>query len=158
MRMMAIVDSCDRREPDICVLDVMDQPLLMGETTPPATLTLIELKRPMRSDARKGEDPIDQTLDYLRRIRAGEVKTATGRPIPNAENIPGFCYIVCDLTPEMLRVCEDKDFKRTRDGMSYFRFHDTYKTYIEVMSFDAMIRGAKERNRAFFDRLGLPTD
>lgn len=31
------------------------------------------------------------------------------------------------------------------------------KAYIEVMSFDGLVNAATERNRAFFDKLGLPT-
>lgn len=156
---MPIVATTDNKRPDICILDVMDQPLLVSEKQPPATLTIVELKRPMRVDAGgREDDPIAQSLDYLRRIRAGEVTTANGRPIPNADNIAGFCYVVCDLTPQMIQCCERNDLRRTRDGMGYFRFHDAYKAYIEVISFDSMIQAAKERNRAFFDRLGLPTD
>jgi hypothetical protein len=159
IKSMPIVSSSDGKKPDICILDVMDQLLLVSEKSPPATLTIVEFKRPMRADlGLPDEDPIAQSLDYLRRIRAGEVTTASGRPIPDAANIPGFCYVVCDLTPQMILCCEKNDLKRTRDGMGYFRFHDTYRAYIEVISFDAMIQGAKERNRAFFDRLGLPTD
>ena len=30
------------------------------------------------------------------------------------------------------------------------------KAYVEVISFDKLVVAAKERNRAFFDRLGLP--
>ena len=31
------------------------------------------------------------------------------------------------------------------------------KAYIEVMSFDGLVNSATERNRAFFDKLGLPS-
>jgi hypothetical protein len=31
------------------------------------------------------------------------------------------------------------------------------KAYIEVMSFDRLVNSATERNRAFFDKLGLPS-
>lgn len=42
--------------------------------------------------------------------------------------------------------------------MGYFGFHKAYKTYIEVISFDRLVILAKERNRAFFDKLGLPSN
>lgn len=160
IKSMAIVaNSSNGRKPDICVLDIMSDPILVGEKAPPATLTIIELKRPMREDVETDdEDPIEQSLIYLRKIREGKVTMANGRLIPNAAEIPGFCYIVADLTPKMVRCCEDKDFKRTPDGSGFFRFHDRYNAYIEVMSFDSMLRSANERNRAFFDRLGLPSD
>ena len=35
--------------------------------------------------------------------------------------------------------------------------HKNFKTYVEVISFDRLVNAAKERNRAFFDQLGLPS-
>jgi hypothetical protein len=104
-------------------------------------------------------EPIDMQdlFGYLRRIREGKVKTSNGRPILNSDELPDFCYIICDLTPQMRKCCEDKDFQPTRDGMGYFKYHATLKAYFEVISFDAMVKAAKARNRALFDRLGLPT-
>ena len=40
--------------------------------------------------------------------------------------------------------------------MGYFFYHKTYDAYVEVVSFDRMVNAAQERNRAFFDKLGLP--
>ncbi len=42
------------------------------------------------------------------------------------------------------------------DGLGYFGFNNSAKAYIEVMSFDGLVNSATERNRAFFDKLGLP--
>jgi len=41
--------------------------------------------------------------------------------------------------------------------MGYFGFNEPHKAYIEVMSFDRLVNSATERNRAFFDKLGLPS-
>ena len=38
-----------------------------------------------------------------------------------------------------------------------FGHNPNYKAYIEVISFDRLVNAAKERNKAFFDKLGLPT-
>ena len=43
------------------------------------------------------------------------------------------------------------------DGLGYFGFNAPTKAYIEVISFDGLLKAANERNRAFFDKLGLPT-
>ena len=40
--------------------------------------------------------------------------------------------------------------------MGYFGYKKNLKTYIEVISFDQLYQGAVERNKAFFDKLGLP--
>lgn len=147
-------------EPDICALNVFDEPLLVSEESAPplASLEVVEIKRPVRKDAAPGEehDPIEQAVGYLRRIREGKVSTASGRPIPASESIPGFCYILADLTPQFEQRCKDHhDLKRTADGLGYFGYKGNVNAYIEVISFNRLVNAAKERNRAFFDKLGL---
>ena len=113
----------------------------------------------MRNDAKAGEDkdPVEQALGYLNRIRKGKVNTSGGRPIPNSDDIPGYCYVICDITETIEARCQMLDLTITRDHMGYFGFHTQFKSYIEVISFDRLVNAAKERNRAFFDKLGLPT-
>lgn len=158
---MPISDSESTKEPDICALNIVENPLLVNEGTqlPLASITIVEFKRPMRNDIAEGEkhNPIDQALGYLKRIRKGSVTTASGRPIPQSENIPGFCYIIADITDSMKEACENADMKPTSDHLGYFRYHNTYNAYVEVISFDKLLNNAKQRNRAFFDKLGLPT-
>ena len=48
--------------------------------------------------------------------------------------------------------------RETSDKQGYFGFNDNFKAYIEVISFDRLLNAARERNRAFFDKLGLPTE
>ena len=83
---MPITGSTETKEPDICSLNYYDTPLLMSErdTAPLASIVVVEIKRPMRNDAKTGEenDPIEQALGYLKRIRYGKAKTPAGRPIP----------------------------------------------------------------------------
>lgn len=154
--------SVDKKEPDICCFNVFDQPLLVAEGTklPPASIEVIEIKRPMRNDAKAGEDhdPIEQVLGYLKRIRAGGVETTTGRPIPSSPDIPGFCFVLADLTDKLIERCELMGLTRTSDGQGYFGYNPNLKAYIEIISFDRLLQMAKERNRAFFDRLGLPSN
>ena len=158
---MPIIESPDKNEPDICALNVFDNPILVsdGSQLPLASIVVIEIKRPMRNDAAQGEDkdPIEQALGYLERIRNGNVKTAIGRPIPNSLGIPGFCYVVSDITPSLEMRCKVKNLKVTSDKMGYFGYNQTFNTYIEVMSYDRLVNAAKQRNRAFFDKLGLPS-
>lgn len=159
---MPILEGGGTKEPDLCALNVFDQPLLVadGQRLPLASIVVVEIKRPMRNDAAPGEDkdPIEQALGYLERIRKGETKTASGRPIPKSEEIPGFCYIVCDITPTILRRCKFMNLNVTSDHMGYFGYNANYGAYIEVISFDRLLNSARERNRAFFDKLGLPSE
>jgi hypothetical protein len=158
---MPITGSSETKEPDLAALNVFDNPFLVseGDGLPLASIVVVEIKRPMRNDAKEGEekDPIEQALGYLDRIRVGEVKTSLGRPIPRSEHIPGFCYVLCDVTPTIERRCKMHDAVRTSDGLGYFFYHKQFSAYVEVLSFDRLVNSAKQRNRAFFDKLGLPT-
>jgi hypothetical protein len=158
---MAITGSEESKEPDICALNVYDDPILVNDdkSLPLASIVVVEIKRPMRNDAAPGEekDPVEQALGYLDRIRKGEVQTASGRPIPRCEEIPGFCYAICDITPTVERRCKMLSLTVTSDHLGYFGYNANYKAYIEVISYDRLLNAARERNRAFFDQLGLPT-
>lgn len=159
---MPIVLTDEAKEPDIVALNVFDEPLLVadGQRLPLASIVVVEIKRPMRNDAASGEDkdPIEQALGYLDRIRNGQTQTASGRPIPRSEEIPGFCYVICDITPSVERRCKLAQLTVTSDKQGYFGYNANYRAYIEVVSFDRLLNGARERNRAFFDKLGLPTN
>lgn len=157
-----ITGSIEAKEPDLCSLKIYNNPMLVseGNKMPLASITIIEIKRPMRNDIKAGEDkdPIDQALGYLDRIREGKVTTDAGRPIINSENTPGFCYIICDLTDSVKKRCNLYSATLTHDGLGYFFYNKNYNAYVEVISFDGLINSAKERNRAFFDKLGLPVN
>ncbi|WP_245288593.1 hypothetical protein [Bartonella henselae] len=123
-----------------------------------ASLFIIEIKRPMRDDAQSGteKDPIKQVFDYLEKIRKGKVQTYDGRPINDSLNIPGYCYIICDLTDSIRECCKHSNLRITGDNMGYFGYNENYKAYIEVISFDKLVDNAKKRHRLFFDKMNLP--
>ena len=159
---MPITGSKSGKEPDLLALRVFNNPILASDSTagPFASLTVVEIKRPMRDDAAEGEDkdPVEQCLGYLERIREGKVTTAQGRPVPNADSLPGFCYVLCDLTPSVIDRCRKHGMTRSHDGMGYFHYNQNFHAYIEVISFDKLVGESKARNRAFFDKLGLPAN
>lgn len=158
---MPITATDSTKEPDILALNVFDTPLLVADSKslPLASIVVVELKRPMRNDAAAGEekDPVEQALGYLERIREGKAQTQAGRPIPRCENIPGFCYAICDITPTVEKRCKLLGLTPTHDFTGYFGYNPNYRAYIEVISFTQLVNAAKERNKAFFDKLGLPT-
>jgi hypothetical protein len=160
LKSMPITGSESTKEPDILSTRLVDTPVLAaeGETLPLPSIVVVEIKRPMRNDASEDKDPILQSLDYVKRVRSGGVLTASGRPIPASQDSPAFCYILADLTPTLVNRCEYANLRRTHDGLGYFGFNESAKAYIEVMSFDRLVNSATERNRAFFDKLGLPSN
>jgi hypothetical protein len=158
---MPITTSSSTKKPDLCVLNVFDEPVLVSDSKklPLASIVIVEIKRPMRNDAAAGEDkdPVEQSLGYLDRIREGGAQTASGRLIPSSNEIPGFCYAICDITSSIERRCKLLGLTPRSDHSGYFGYNANYKAYIEVISFDGLLNAARERNRAFFDKLGLPS-
>ena len=158
---LPVTESNSNKEPDICSVEIFDNPLLVSEEENPplASITVIEFKKPMRNNMGQGyeKDPIEQALTYLDKIRKGKVKTKDGILIPDSTSIPAFCYIICDLTDTMKKRCELHDLQITHDKMGYFTYKTNYHAYIEVISLQKLVNSAKQRNRAFFDKLGFPS-
>lgn len=157
---MEVTDCESNRRPDILVDNVFDNPLFVSEKeTPPfATLRIVEFKRPMRDNMESDDstkNPIDQCIDYVEKIRRGKTTTKSGRPINVSDEIPAYCYVICDLTPSMQSVCRKHDFRKTYDSLGYFGYKSELKIYFEVISFDQLLNSAKERNAAFFDKIGI---
>jgi len=151
-----ITDSDSLKRPDIDALNISDNPILISDRQigPFPSLTIIEFKRPMQQG---GGDPVEQVLGYINAIRDGRIKTAHGRPIPNAESVMGYCYVIADLTIDVRQHCEYRDYTPMHDGNGYFGFHKNYKCYVEVISYDRLVTAARERNHAFFAKLGFPS-
>ena len=154
-------DSIDR--PDIMSEFIYDNPLVVTEKNNPpyASFSIIEFKRPMRNDynaSEKGKDPIMQCIDYVKEIRGSKVTDKNGRLLSLSNGTPAYCYIICDLTSKMSELCRDQDFTQTYDGLGYFGYRSNYKIYFEVISFQQLLYSAKERNAAFFDKLGISHD
>ena len=163
LKSMPITDSPETVEPDILSFNIYENPLLVneGQQLPLASITVIEIKRPMRNSfSGEEKDPIEQVLSYVQKIREGQVKTVCGRPIPQSKTMPAFCYIIADITPALKRRARLYGLKPTSDYMGFFGHNpdDDYNAYIEIISFERLISSAKELNRAFFDKLGLPCD
>jgi len=145
------------KEPDVLSIKVFDTPILVNESNSPqlGAITVIEFKRPMRNDMSVDDNPVGQILNYVRNIRNGDIKTKQGRPISKNQQIPAFCYVIADLTPTMKVQCENHSLREASDGMGYFGYNEAQKAYIEVIGFDKLLIAAKERNKAFFNKLGL---
>lgn len=160
---MIINDSKSTDRPDIISEFVYDNPLLVMEKDRPpyASFSIIEFKRPMRDNYAGGEhetDPTQQCIDYVKEIRHSQKLDKFGRTLTMGDNTPAYCYIICDLTPSMIDVCKDRDLKPTYDNLGFFGYLSNHNIYFEVISFDQLLNVAKERNAAFFDKLGISHD
>jgi len=139
--------------PDIFIFD---RTFAFGEggvTTSYNAFMLVEFKKPGR-DQYNNDNPIEQVYSQLRDIRSGSFKTEKGRYI-DMNGVPAYAYLICDLTPPILKILEDQDFLRMPDGGGYFKYHSKHNVYFEVLSYEKVVRDAKKRNHALFEKLSL---
>lgn len=143
--------------PDLIAYD--RRVVFRGENTTSNPVTIFEFKKPQREDfvnPSSEEDPIQQIIRYVRKLKSGDFKTPAGREILISDNTPFYGYVVCDLTPKIKSwLEEEKDFKPMPDRLGYFKWHENLNLYIEVLSWDKILKDATMRNQIFFHKLGI---
>lgn len=148
-------ESTSTKETDIVVFNKSH--LLSDEKKPYSSIVIVEFKRPMRNDYTDKENPINQVNTYVREIINNKALDKDGRPFDIKDKTPIYAYIVCDLTTNMRKFAEDQNFTILPDNDGYFNFNRNYSLYIEIISFDKLIRDSKKRNKVLFEKLNLPT-
>lgn len=154
MTRLKAVNARGGDEPDLVIFD---KPRAFSETKSPyQSVVIVEFKRPERNEyPAKDENPIEQVLRYVRKIKDGRAKDKDGKTI-NVAQVPFYAYILCTLTPRIKSIAMDHDFVKTPDNEGYFKYHQAQGCYIEIVSYDKVLNDAKKRNRAFFERLQIP--
>jgi len=148
--------ACDsRKEPDLIVFDKACAFAASAES-PIAAIDIIEFKRPMLAGHTEDDNPVTQVLGYVQDIQDGKARTPEGRDIPIGMDIPFFCYIVCDITPSLVKQAKLLDLTATPDRQGFFGYRKQYNAYVEIISYTKLVGDAKKRNAAFFNKLGLP--
>lgn len=147
------------KEPDVLIFN---QPIVTREGSEPSNPVIIfEFKKPEKESYKKGsvqrtDDPIKQITEYAEEIRAGKVKDVEGRTITVLEHTPFYGYVVCDLNQKARRYFE-KDWSMipSPDGQGFFAWNNGYNIYLEVMSFEKLLKDATSRSSIFFKKLGI---
>lgn len=147
------IDSDSENRPDILIFN---KPFAFSNDDKPySSIVLVEFKRPMRDDYSDIENPIAQINKYAREIIEGDAKDKNEREFDFRENTPIYAYIVCDLTKKLKSFAKDAGYKLLPSGDGYFAFNDNYNMYVEIMSFDKILKDSKDRNRVLFEKLNL---
>ena len=150
-----LLKSASTERPDIIVFN---KPFAFtNDEKPYGSIVLIEFKRPMRDDYDEKENPISQINRYAGEIVSNDVKDKDNRTFDFRENTPIYAYIICDLTKNLRKFAKDAGYKPLPDNDGFFFFNDNYNLYVEIISFDKLIRDSKQRNKVLFEKLNLPT-
>lgn len=153
LKKMRVLDNDSQLEPDLAIFK---GPIaITDEEAPFNSVVIVEFKRPQRSDYKSDDNPIDQVLDYVRKIRNKQAKDRAGRIIDISPSTRFFCYIACDTNKKLEDILENRNFKRTPDPGGYFLMHEQFNAYIEVSTYDKVLKDAFRRNKVFFEHLKI---
>ena len=133
LKTIDVIDTQSGLEADLLVFNKA-----LAYVEPPApfhSVVIIEFKRPMRKGYADEENPFEQVIKYITKIRDSKALDKDGRLIPINENTPFYAYIICDRTENLRHYAENMyDYTPTPDGLGYFNFNKNLKAYIEVIS------------------------
>lgn len=150
-------DSQDRTD----LLIFNDSFAFVNDEAPYQSFTIVEFKRPERNGYTTNDEkknPIDQVISYIRTIRENKATDRSGKVIDFTSNGTKFyAYVILDFNANVKQILDDKDYTKTPDGMGYYNYNKNYNAYIEVISYQKLLKDAKIRNRILFDKLGIPT-
>ncbi len=151
------LDGGTSERPDVLVFD---RPILFrGDNEASNPITVFEFKKPGREDfvnPSSKEDPVNQIIRYVNSVREDRYKTPKGRPIQVTDNTPFYGYVMCETGEKVKKWLEkEKQFTPMPDGMGWFQWFGNIRLYMEVLSWDKVLRDAEMRNRIFFHKLGI---
>jgi hypothetical protein len=145
----AATDSQDR--PDVLIFDHVHG---LRQTKNPSKVLLIEFKRPGRSSYGDDENPQMQVQRYVKQLLGGALTDVKGRPIKLGPDTVFHCFIVADIVGKLDEWTDL--WTRTADGRGRFmQPQHVFKGSIEVIGWDALMTDARDRNQAFFDKVGI---
>lgn len=105
----------------------------------------------MRNDY--NADPAQQIIKRFVEINNGRVDNVDGRRI-NPKGLRYFGYLIADLT-DSLRKQMEMNYHKSVVGEGYFKTLPGGEGYVEIISYDKLMRDAKRPNRVLIEKLGL---
>ncbi len=146
--------SADR--PDVLIFD---KPFIYAPNKEFITsMVLIEFKKPKRNDYNIAKNPITQIIDYLTEIDKSEhITDNDGLTITINKNTQRQVYIIADLTSTFENIISRYYgwLMKSSDGTGYFGYETSSRAYIEIITYEKLLKDAKNRNKVFFEKLGI---
>jgi hypothetical protein len=117
-------------------------------------ILIVEFKRPGRKNYPTSENPIDQVTGYVEKLQKGLSTDVNGRPIKPSSDTVFYCFIVADIVGNLEKWT--RTWEKTVDGRGRrYVPRDGFQGSIEVIGWDTVLEDARNRNRSFFERMGL---
>lgn len=139
-------------EPDLFVLN---HPSVFTDSAdvPLNSAIIVEFKRAEREEY--DENPVQQIYRYIKKLQDQKVHDARGRSIQIHPHATFHCYIVADLTTKLRTMLEESGFDPTPDASGYMFYNRNFRAYVEVISYDKLLKDSNDRNRELFKALSF---
>ncbi len=143
----------DNTKPDVFTYD---KKFIYGD--PQEYIVLLEFKRPGRKNYTIAEKNLGHQvfLQAQDMINSGGGQTATGRNLNVVENTPKFGFVIADMDNDLIKTMKQHGYRITPKG-TLFKYEEGLNLFIEVMSYDQLLKDANLRHLAFFRQLGIDT-
>lgn len=150
-----VIENSSKKEPDLIFFD--NKKIFANEDKETAfdNITIVEFKRPDRSNYTITDNPLVQVKTYIDDIKSKNIKKDNGRPIQTFDLTRFYVYIICDINKDLEKILDDFEYTKTPDGNGYYHYNGTTKTYIELISFGKLLSDCQKRNKILFEKLGL---
>lgn len=154
LKFRAYTDNPSLDRPDVAFF--YDNCFAWQERDAGNTVVLVEFKRPGRPNYNGDDNPLSQVIEYIERFKLSNLRDVKGRVVSARLKDAAFhCYIVADLTPKLLATFRGHAFHPTPDGDGLIGFIRNPDAFVEVVSYQKMLRDAQMRNSVFFQKLGI---
>ena len=144
-----IGDSKSEDRPDIVVVSEVDKVSRVARS-----VAIVELKRPERSEY---QEPITEQVYRMHdEIKSGRaLNPITGRKILVDDATRYYCYALCDFNDKIEKAAKYGGYHELPGKYGYFRYNAELKIACYVIRYDQIVADAKQRNFAFFEKLGI---
>lgn len=139
----------DDDKPDLIIFD---KPFVYSEDNEYSSIIIFEFKRPGRRD----NNVLEQVQDYINKICDNLLQNYKGRPVKVKQMTPIYCYIVCDLDDALEKALRrNNNFKKTPEQEGLFCYFEDTNAYVEIITYNKLLKDVEKRHSAFFKELGL---
>lgn len=151
---MEVVASNSVKEPDLAIFD---QRFAFSSDDEMQSIIVFEFKRPGRMLTGTDRDVDKQVLEYFEDLMESKAKTYRGKLLNLGEKTPKFGYVICEIDKDLGDyLLKFGGFNVTSFG-TYYKYLGTINLYIEVMTYQTMLKNVEMRHKAFFKHLGIET-
>ena len=146
-----VVENGSDDRPDIMAFTEVDEGNLAR------SISVIEFKRPLREGYGR-ESPQEQIKRMISQIQNKNILTnKKGRPLRTDDSTRYYGYALCDFTTEIRNWATLDDFQLLPGELGYFIYNRNLRASIYIINYDSIVKDVKQRNFAFFEKLGITT-